>query len=94
MRQEDALQIRNGFPMTTQLSVDTDWQVRRIASMSSSRVDELAEDVVSSVRAEVEFYKSARVVTDDDLYWKPRRSFCSPHAPTRCGCSIRRRSKA
>ena len=54
------MQIRNGFPMTTQLSVDTDWQVRRIVSMSSSRVDELAEDVASAVRAEVEFYKSAR----------------------------------
>lgn len=34
---------------------------------SSRRVDELAQDVASAVRAEVEFYKSARVETEDDL---------------------------
>ena len=50
--------------MTTQPSTDP---VRRIASMLASNVDELAHDVASAVRAEVDFYNSTRAVTDDDL---------------------------
>jgi len=50
--------------MTTQPSTDP---VRRIASMLASNVDELAQDVASAVRAEVDFYNSTRAVTDDDL---------------------------
>jgi hypothetical protein len=50
--------------MTAQPSTDP---VRRIASMLASNVDELAQDVASAVRAEVDFYNSTRAVTDDDL---------------------------
>jgi PucR C-terminal helix-turn-helix domain/GGDEF-like domain len=58
--------------MTAQLSTDPisahpDEHVRRIASMLASNVDKLAQDVAQAVRAEVDFYKSTRVVTDDDL---------------------------
>ena len=35
--------------------------------MLASNVDELAHDVASAVRAEVDFYNSTRAVTDDDL---------------------------
>jgi hypothetical protein len=42
-------------------------EVRRIASVLASRVDELAQSVASAVRAEVDFYKRTRVVTDDEL---------------------------
>jgi PucR C-terminal helix-turn-helix domain/GGDEF-like domain len=44
-----------------------DQEVRRIASALASRVDELAHLVASAVRAEVDFYKSTGVVTDDEL---------------------------
>ena len=87
------MQIRNGFPMTTQLSVDTDWQVRRIVSMSSSRVDELAEDVASAVRAEVEFYKSARGDRRRPVLGAAPFFLLTP-GPDTLRCSIRRRSKA
>jgi hypothetical protein len=53
--------------MTAQLSIDPDEHVRRIASTLASNVDKLAQDVARAVRAEVDFYKSTRVVTDDDL---------------------------
>jgi hypothetical protein len=46
---------------------DIDGQVRGIASALASRVDELAQSVASAVRAEVDFYKSTAVVTDDEL---------------------------
>jgi hypothetical protein len=46
---------------------DIDEQVRRTASALASRVDELAQSVVSAVRAEVDFYKSTGVVTNDEL---------------------------
>jgi len=35
--------------------------------MLADNVDKLAQDVACAVRAEVDFYKSTRVVTDDDL---------------------------
>jgi hypothetical protein len=41
--------------------------VRRITSMLACNVDELAQNVASAVRAEVNFYKSTRAVADDDL---------------------------
>jgi hypothetical protein len=44
-----------------------DGQVRAIASALASRVDELAQSVVSAIRAEVDFYKSTGVVTHDEL---------------------------
>ena len=53
--------------MTTKQSIDIDEDVRPIASMLAHRLDELAQDVASAVRAEVDFYKSTRAVTDDDL---------------------------
>ena len=46
---------------------ETDEEVRRIASALASHVDELAQSVASAVRAEVDFYKSTGVVTDDEL---------------------------
>jgi PucR C-terminal helix-turn-helix domain/GGDEF-like domain len=53
--------------MTAQLSTDPDEHVRQIASTLAGNVDKLAQDVACAVRAEVDFYKSTRVVTDDDL---------------------------
>lgn len=47
--------------------VDIDGQVRGIASALASRVDDLAQSVASAVRAEVDFYKNTRVVTNDEL---------------------------
>ncbi len=46
---------------------EIDEEVRRIASALASRVDELAQCVASAVRAEVDFYKSTGVVTNDEL---------------------------
>src|SRR3984957_10360525 len=46
---------------------DIDEQVRQIASELSTRVDELAHAVASAVRAEVAFYRSTGVVTNDEL---------------------------
>ena len=46
---------------------DIDGQVRRIASELATRVDELAHAVASAVRAEVAFYRSTGVVTNDEL---------------------------
>jgi sugar diacid utilization regulator len=60
-------QFRNGLPMTAQPSTDPDEHVRRITSILASNVDELAQDVASAVRAEVDFYKTTRAVADDDL---------------------------
>jgi PucR C-terminal helix-turn-helix domain/GGDEF-like domain len=45
----------------------SDGQVRAIASALASRVDDLAQSVVSAIRAEVDFYKSTGVVTNDEL---------------------------
>jgi hypothetical protein len=42
-------------------------ETRGIASTLADRIDELAHDVASAVRAEVDFYKSTRAVADDDL---------------------------
>jgi hypothetical protein len=53
--------------MTVQQSIHIDEDTRGIASTLANRVDELAQDVASAVRAEVDFYKSTRAVTDDDL---------------------------
>jgi len=53
--------------MTVQPSTDPDEHVRRITSILASNVDELAQDVASAVRAEVDFYKTTRAVADDDL---------------------------
>jgi hypothetical protein len=44
-----------------------DGQVRAIASALASHVDELAQSVVSAIRAEVDFYKSTGAVTHDEL---------------------------
>ena len=57
----------NGLLMTAQPSTDPDEHVRQIASMLASNVDELAQDVASAVRAEVDFYKATGAVADDDL---------------------------
>jgi hypothetical protein len=46
---------------------EIDEEVRRIASVLESRVDVLAQSVALAVRAEVDFYKSTSVVTDDEL---------------------------
>jgi hypothetical protein len=46
---------------------EIDEQIRRIASALASRVGELAQSVASSIRAEVDFYKSTGVVTNDEL---------------------------
>jgi hypothetical protein len=53
--------------MTAQPSTDPDEHFLRITSMLASNVDELAQDVASAVRAEVDFYKATRAVADDDL---------------------------
>ena len=53
--------------MTARQSIHLDEETRGLASTLAQRVDELALDVVSAVRAEVDFYKSTRTVTDDDL---------------------------
>ena len=47
--------------MTAQVS-QIDEETRGIASTLANRVDELAQDVASAVRAEVDFYKSTRAV--------------------------------
>ncbi len=52
--------------MTAQVS-HIDEKTRGIVSTLADRVDELAQDVASAVRAEVDFYKSTRAVADDDL---------------------------
>jgi sugar diacid utilization regulator len=48
-------------------SVDIDAQVMQIGSVMVHRLDELAHRVASSVRANVEFYDSDQVVSDDEL---------------------------
>src|SRR5258705_2968806 len=53
--------------MTARQQSHNDEEPRGIASTLADRVDELARDVASAVRAEVNFYKSTRAVTDDDL---------------------------
>src|SRR5258705_4575180 len=53
--------------MTARQSIHIDEETRGIASTLADRVDELARDVASAVRAEVNFYKTTRAVTDDDL---------------------------
>ena len=53
--------------MTALQSIHIDEETRGIASTLAHRVDELAQDVACAVRAEVDFYKSTRAVTDDDL---------------------------
>ena len=45
----------------------SDEETRGLASTLADRIDELALDVASTVRAEVGFYKSTRAVADDDL---------------------------
>jgi hypothetical protein len=52
--------------MTAQQS-HIDEKTRGIVSTLADRVDELAQDVASAVRAEVDFYKSTGAVADDDL---------------------------
>src|SRR5246127_1101285 len=49
------------------VGTDVDEQVQGIASELASRVDELAHAVACAVRAEVAFYKSTGVVTNDEL---------------------------
>ncbi|MUL80238.1 PucR family transcriptional regulator [Mycobacterium sp. CBMA247] len=44
-----------------------DAQVKELASLLVHRLDELGRDVTASVRSNVEFYKTNRVVTDEDL---------------------------
>ena len=45
----------------------SDEETRGLASTLANRLDELALDVASTVRAEVDFYKSTRAVADEDL---------------------------
>ena len=49
------------------VSADIDEQVRSLASALGGRIDELAHSVSTAVRAEVDFYKSTSVVTNDEL---------------------------
>jgi len=49
------------------VGTDVDEQIRGIASELASRVDELAHAVACAVRAEVAFYQSTGVVTNDEL---------------------------
>ena len=49
------------------VGTDVDEQVQEIASELANRVDELAHAVACAVRAEVAFYKSTDVVTNDEL---------------------------
>ena len=53
--------------MTAITSTHIDEEARRIASTLAQRVDELAQDVAAAVRAEVDFYKNTRAVSDGDL---------------------------
>ncbi|MDT5070214.1 MAG: hypothetical protein QOK02_6369, partial [Mycobacterium sp.] len=69
LQQEGALyqlisNFENGSLMTALPSTDS---VQRIMSILASNVDELAQDVASAVRAEVDFYKTTRAVADDAL---------------------------
>src|SRR5882762_5489633 len=45
----------------------SDEETRGLASTLANRIDELAQDVASALRAEVDFYKSTRAVADEDL---------------------------
>jgi hypothetical protein len=66
----DTSHTRRPSPPTVNLhtvGTDVDEQVRGIASEWASRVDELAHAVACEVRAEVGFYKSTGVVTNDEL---------------------------
>src|ERR1700760_4834091 len=49
------------------VGTEVDEQVQGIASELASRVDELAQAVACAVRAEVAFYQSSGVVTNDEL---------------------------
>ena len=51
----------------TMAAPDIDAQVMEIGSAVGRRLDEIAEEVASSVRANVEFYKDTRVVSADEL---------------------------
>jgi hypothetical protein len=60
------------------VGTDVDEQVRGIASELASRVDELAHAVACAVRAEVAFYKSTGVVTNDELQPAAPKTSVSP----------------
>jgi PucR-like helix-turn-helix protein/diguanylate cyclase with GGDEF domain len=51
----------------TMAAPDIDAQVMEIGSAVGRRLDEIAQQVASSVRANVEFYKDTRVVSADEL---------------------------
>ena len=51
----------------TMAAPDIDAQVMEIGSVVGRRLDEMAEQVASSVRANVEFYKDTSVVSADEL---------------------------
>ena len=51
----------------TMAAPDIDAQVMEIGSAVGRRLDEIAQEVASSVRANVEFYKDTRVVSADEL---------------------------
>ena len=51
----------------TMVAVDIDAQVMEIGSVIGRRLDEMANQVASSVRANVEFYKDTGVVSTDEL---------------------------
>ena len=63
MATADFSDTSNGHTVGT----DVDEQVQGIASELASRVDELAHAVACAVRAEIAFYKSTGVVTNDEL---------------------------
>lgn len=46
---------------------DVDAQVLEIGALLSARVDELARRVAAAIRAEVDFYRTTDVVSDDEL---------------------------
>jgi PucR C-terminal helix-turn-helix domain/GGDEF-like domain len=70
---------RGPSPLTVNgnaVGADIDEQVRRIASELAGRVDELAHSVATAVRAEVAFYKSTGVVTNDELLTSSAENLC------------------
>jgi DNA-binding PucR family transcriptional regulator len=55
------------MPRETATPDDIDKQVSEIGAELAGRVEELGRDIVATVRADIDFYKNTRVVTDDDL---------------------------
>ena len=48
-------------------SCDIEKQVSEIGAELAGRVEEMARDIVATVRADIDFYRNARVVSEDEL---------------------------